>query len=129
MRAALLILLGLVIGVIGSVNVLNALAERNPMPKATMHALGYHMGALKEAMQAKQCDAAKIQHHLLRMESTATDILPTFGLSEKAFVDDANHLQTSLQQAAVSAPANCEALAAALKPVGQSCKSCHEQYR
>lgn len=129
MRAALLILLGLAIGVIGSVNVLNALAERNPMPKATMHALGYHMGALKEAVKAGQCDAAKAQHHLLRLQSTATDILPTFGIAEQAFVDDANRLQTSLQQVAVAAPANCAALAAALQPVGESCKSCHQQYR
>lgn len=129
MRAALLILLGLVIGVIGTSQVMNALAARNPMPKAVMHTLGYHMGELKQAMKAQKCDAAAIQLHLLRLQSTATDILPTFGMSDKNFVDDANQLQSRLQQATVSAPATCAALAAALKPVGETCQSCHQQYR
>ncbi len=129
MRVALMILLGLVIGVIGTVNVMNTLSERNPMPGAVMHTMGYHMGALKDALKAKQCDAANIQHHLARMESTASDITPVFGINEKTFTDDASQLQTRLQQAVQSAPATCDALAAAIKPVGETCKSCHQQYR
>src|SRR3546814_11179971 len=76
MRVALMILLGLVIGVIGTANVMNALAARNPMPKAVMETMGYHMGELKNAMKAKQCDPVKVQHHLARMESTSSDIMP-----------------------------------------------------
>ena len=41
MRIALLILLGLAIGVIGTVNVVNALNARNPMPKAVMTTMDY----------------------------------------------------------------------------------------
>ncbi|MDE2086255.1 MAG: cytochrome c [Xanthomonadaceae bacterium] len=129
MRAALLILLGLAIGVIGTAQVMSALAARNPMPKAVMHTMGYHMGALKQAMKAQQCDAAKTLPHLLRLQSTATDILPTFGIADRGFSDDENKLQASLQQAIASAPANCAALATALKPVGESCQDCHQQYR
>ena len=39
MRVALMILLGLVIGIIGTVNVMNVLSERHPMPGAVMHTL------------------------------------------------------------------------------------------
>lgn len=129
MRAALLILLGLVIGVIGTAQVMNALAARNPMPKAVMHTMGYHMGELKQAMKSQACDAAKIQPHLLRMQSTATDIVPTFGIADPGFAAAANKLQASLQQAVASAPASCTALAAALKPVGEACQDCHQKYR
>lgn len=129
MRAALMILLGLAIGVIGTANVMNALAARNPMPKAVMETMGYHVGELKNAIQAKQCDPVKVQHHLARLESTASDITPVFGIDEKAFTDDAAKLQEHVQRAMQSAPANCEALAAAIKPVGETCKSCHQQYR
>ncbi|MGY3039316.1 cytochrome c556 [Rhodanobacter sp. TND4EL1] len=129
MRVALMILLGLVIGVIGTVNVMNTLSARNPMPKAVMETMGYHMGELKNAIKAKQCDPAKIQHHLARLESTASDITPVFGVDEKTFTDDATQLQTRLHQAVQAAPANCEALMAAIKPVGETCKSCHQQYR
>jgi cytochrome c556 len=129
MRVVLMILLGLVIGVIGTVNVMNTLAERNPMPKAVMHTLDYHMGALGKALKAKQCETANIQHHLERMQSTATDIVPVFGTPEKDFTDHANQLQTRLQQALAAAPADCAALAVVLKPVGEACKSCHQKYR
>jgi len=70
-----------------------------------------------------------VQHHLARMESTSSDIMPVFGIDEKTFTDDATQLQNRLQQAVHAAPATCEALAAAVKPVGETCKSCHQQYR
>ncbi|HWX67018.1 MAG TPA: cytochrome c [Rhodanobacter sp.] len=129
MRVALMILLGLVIGVLGTVQVMNTLSARNPMPKAVMETMGYHMGELSHALKAKQCDAAKIQHHLERLQSTATDIVPVFGIDEKSFSDKASELQTHLQQAVQAAPTDCAALAAAIKPIGGTCKSCHQQYR
>ena len=129
MRVALMILLGLVIGVIGTVNVMSSLSERNPMPKAVMHTMGYHMSALSGALKAKKCEAASIQHHLQRMQSTATDIEPVFGITEKPFTDDATKLQNHLQEALQAAPADCAALAIVIKPINDTCKSCHQQYR
>jgi cytochrome c556 len=129
MRVALMILLGLVIGIIGTVNVMNVLSERNPMPKAVMHTLGYHVGELTRAIKADKCEATAIQHHLARLESTASDITPVFGMDDKDFGDHAQQLQDHLAQAVQAAPTTCAALAAALKPVGESCKSCHQKYR
>ena len=129
MRVALMILLGLVIGVLGTVQVMNTLSARNPMPEAVMHTMGYHMGELGHALKAKQCEAASIQHHLQRLQSTATDIVPVFGVTEKDFTDDASQLQNHLQQALQAAPADCTALAAAIKPINDTCKSCHQKYR
>lgn len=129
MRAILLLVLGLVIGIIGTVNVVGALNARNPMPRAVMVTMNYHLGALKQAIKAKQCKAVDIQHHLARLQSTATDIVPVFAMTEKPFVDDAQNLQTRLQQALQAAPSNCAALTAAIKPVGEACKTCHQRYR
>ena len=129
MRVALMILLGLVIGILGTVNVMNVLSERNPMPKAVMHTMGYHMGELTRAIKANQCDATNIQHHLARLDSTASDITPVFGMDDKDFADHARQLQDHLQQAVQAAPATCAALATVIKPVNDSCKSCHQKYR
>ncbi|TAL92781.1 MAG: cytochrome C [Rhodanobacter sp.] len=129
MRVALMILLGLVIGSIGTANVMNVLSERNPMPKAVMHTMGYHMGELTGAIKVNQCDAVKIQRHLARLESTATDITPVFGMDDKDFTDHANQLRDHLRQAVQAAPTTCAALAAAIKLVNDSCKSCHQKYR
>jgi cytochrome c556 len=129
MRVALMILLGLVIGILGTVNVMGALDARHPMPKAVMHTLAYHMGELGHALKVKQCDAAQVRHHLERLQSTATDIVPVFGIAEKNFNDKTVELQTHLQQALQAAPANCAALATVIKPINDTCKSCHQQYR
>ena len=129
MRIALLILFGLAIGVIGTVNVVNTLNARNPMPKAVMTTMDYHMGQLDHAIKAGHCDAAGSQHHLQRLQSTATDIVPVFDIAEQPFTDAAAQLQTRMQQALQAAPADCAALAAAIKPVGETCKSCHQKYR
>lgn len=130
MRAVLFILLGLVIGAVGTVNIMGAINARNPMPKAVMKTLGYHMGQLGDAVKANQCDPVKAQHHLARLQSTASDVIPVFpGMTEKQFLDDAKRLQTSLDEAVLAAPTTCETLAAAIKPVGGTCKSCHDQYR
>ncbi len=44
MRVALMILLGLVIGVLGTTQVMSVLAARNPMPKAVMDNHGLSHG-------------------------------------------------------------------------------------
>jgi cytochrome c556 len=129
MRVALLILLGLVIGIIGTANVMSTLAARNPMPKAVMDTMDYHMNALSQALKSKQCAAADTAHHLQRVQSTATDIVPTFGIPDQPFTDAANLLQTRVQQALQPAPADCPALAVAVKSIGDACKSCHDKYR
>jgi len=129
MRVALLLLLGLAIGVVGTVNVMNTLRARNPMPDAVMTTLDYHMGQLRGALKAKQCTAPAIAHHLQRVQSTATDIVPVFGIKEQPFTDAAAQLQNRVRQAVQAAPATCDTLAAAIKPIGETCKSCHQQYR
>ena len=129
MRVALLIVLGLVIGIMGTVPVMNALSQRNPLPKAVMVVMDYHMGALGDALKTNRCDAAQTHAHLLRLQSTAADIAPAFGDVEQPFLDDAGHLQSKLAVAVQAAPLDCAALKAAIKPVGEACKSCHQQYR
>ncbi len=129
MRIALLILLGLAIGVMGTVNVMNVLSARNPMPKAVMTTMDYHMGQLSHALKADHCDAASTQHHLERLQSTATDIVPVFDIPEQPFTDAAGQLKTRVQQALQAAPVDCATLATAIKPIDEACKSCHQKYR
>ncbi|MCX7513524.1 cytochrome c [Frateuria hangzhouensis] len=128
-RSALLILLGLVIGILGTVFAMKALGNRNPMPHAVMTVMGHHMGALGQAVKSGQCDAAQINDHLLRLQSTSGDIAAAFPSAEQDFLDHAGRLRNALQDAVQAHPTDCAALAKVTKPVGDSCKSCHQQYR
>ena len=129
MRAALLIVLGLAIGIIGTVFTMRALSERNPFPEALMVTIGFHRHQLQQAVKGQHCEAGANLEQLQRMQTIATDIPAVFADAPQPFKDLTGQLHTALQKAAQSAPADCPALAAALKPVDQACQQCHQQYR
>jgi cytochrome c556 len=129
MRAALLIVLGLAIGIIGTVFTMRALNERNPLPGAVMVTMGFHRHQLQQAVKGQRCDATANLDQLQHLQMIAGDIPSAFPDAPQQFQDFASHLRSALQTAAQSAPADCPALVAALKPVDQVCKECHQQYR
>lgn len=129
MRAALLILLGLAIGILGTIPVMSALSERNPLPKAVMTTMGYHMHQLQGELKGQQCEAAPSLDQLQHLQMTAADITAAFPDAPQPFLDHASHLRSALQAAVQAAPTDCKALAAALKPAGEACQDCHRQYR
>jgi cytochrome c556 len=129
MRAALLIVLGLFIGIIGTVFALNALHQHQPLSHSVMSLMDYHAGELRAAVKAQRCDAAKVRQHLTRLLETQADIGEAFPGVDQPFLDEATKLRDKTQAALDAAPADCKALAAVLKPVGETCQSCHQQYR
>jgi cytochrome c556 len=129
MRAAILLVLGLVIGIMGTVFSMNALRERNPFPHAVMSVMAHHVGALSGAIKSQQCDAARAQQHLTRLLETSADIKEAFPGMDAPFLDEATKLHEQTRAALLAAPADCKALAAVIKPIGEVCQSCHQQYR
>ncbi|RDI99832.1 cytochrome C [Dyella solisilvae] len=129
MRNALLIVLGLVIGVMGTVFALNALHEHQPLSHTVMTMMDHHAGALRQAVKSRQCDAAQTQLHLTRLLQTQADLKEAFPGVDQPFLDEAAKLKDKTQAALQAAPADCAALATALKPIAETCQSCHQQYR
>jgi cytochrome c556 len=129
MRAALLIVLGLAIGIVGTVFAMRALSARNPFPPALMVTMGFHRHQLQQAVKGQHCEAAANLDQLQHLKMIAADIPAAFPDAPQPFNDLARQLRGALQTAAQSAPADCPALAAALKPVDQVCTQCHQQFR
>ena len=129
MRVALLIVLGLVIGILGTVFTMNALRDRDPMPHAIMVTMGFHRHQLQQAIKGQRCEAGAAADQLRHMQMTAADIPAAFPDAPQPFLDNAGHLRTALQTAEHAPLADCPALVAALKPVDQICDDCHRQYR
>ncbi len=129
MCSALLIVLGLVIGIVGTVFAMNALHDREPYSHTLMTTMAHHAGALSAAVKAQKCDGARTQHHLARLLETQADIDESFPGVDQPFKDEAAKLREKTQAALQAAPADCTALAAAIKPIGETCQSCHQQYR
>lgn len=129
MRSALLIVLGLVIGILGSVFTFSALHQRTPLPKAVMTVMAYHSSELHHAVKAGQCDAATIATNLARLRSAALDIPGAFKGAERPFLDASDKLQGTIGSAVTAGPTTCAALATALQPVDDACDSCHKRFR
>ena len=130
MRAAILIVLGLFIGSLGTVFALNALRARtDPMPQAVMAIMSHHVGALHAAVKAGQCAPAVTQANFATLLAVSTDIGPAFQGAEQDFIDEAGRLHRALQKAASAPAVDCPSLAAAIKPVDAVCEQCHAKYR
>jgi cytochrome c556 len=129
MRALLLLLLGLAVGAIAASFAGNALRERDAYPRAVMDLMQHHVGTLRGAIRARQCDGTTTTGHLQRLQVIATEIGPAFPDVDQPFRDGAAKLENALRVSAAAAPADCPALQAALKPIDDACDSCHRLYR
>lgn len=129
MRALLFVILGLAVGAMGATFALSALRQGTPFHDGVMAVMQHHMGALRANVRAKQCDAKVSAERLARLRLTAGDIDEAFPDMDAGFHKAGATLDAALDTAVAAAPASCDALAAALKPVGDACQSCHQQYR
>ncbi len=129
MRAVILIIIGLVVGAFATHMLERTVNARHAYPRAVMHLMGHHFGAMKNSVKNKQCDAGATAGHLETMYVVSRDIGPAFGTDDTHFNDLAARLHTSLDKASRNPPASCEALAATLDDVGQHCSDCHMEYR
>lgn len=129
MRALLLVVLGLAIGALGATFAISALRQGTPFHDGVMAVMQHHMGALRANVRANQCDAKASAFRLGRLRQEAGDIGEAFPGTDQGFGQAAGKLAAALDGAVGAQPATCEALAAALKPVGDACSACHQQYR
>ncbi|MBB3227140.1 cytochrome c556 [Luteibacter sp. Sphag1AF] len=129
MRALLLILLGLAIGAMGATAAISALRQGTPYHRGVMAVMQHHMGVLRDHVRQGQCEATSIQKHLSHLSDGARDIDEAFPSMDDGFYTAARRLDSALDAAQKAGPATCEALAAALKPVGDACQSCHQNFR
>ena len=131
-RYLFLLLLGLVLGAIGTVMALRAIdARKDHFPEALMHVQQWHMGQLKADMEQNRCNATDVLPHLQALRMTANDLDAAFpDLRDDArFGDAASKMRATLDSALASPPLNCAGVQALMKDVGGACKACHQDFR
>lgn len=134
-RYLFMLLLGLVIGVIGTVMALRAIdggkTWQDHYPHATMHLLQAHAAQLGAKVKGNRCSATDSLPHLHALRTLANDLEPAFpGLADDArFADHAAAMRATLDGALASPPLSCEGLGETASKVGESCKACHQDFR
>jgi hypothetical protein len=133
MRYLLLAVIGIAIGAVGTVMVLNALRSGTAFPRGVMAVSGYHMGQLREAAVATPCRGPEALRHLQALRMLADDIEPAFlpdGMQDPTFSRYASQQRQRLDAAlAAVAGADCETLKVELGNVNDGCKACHRDYK
>ena len=134
-RYLFLFLIGLVIGVIGVVMVLRAIDGRKTwqdrFPEATMRVMDAHVEQLRASAAANRCSASDVLPHLQTLRYLANDPELAFpGLKDDArFSKHAGQLRATLDEVLARPPLGCPGVEAAIKQVGDACKSCHQDFR
>lgn len=131
MRSVALMALGLMIGVLAAVMILGAMRQQTRFDRGLMAVIAHHDGKLRRAIDAGQCDTAKVRPHLRQLQSAAIDLeaafLPT--QDDARFRNNAQALRAALATSAQEKTSDCTRLAAAYTAVGDTCKACHQDFR
>ena len=133
MRYIGLVLLGILIGALGTAAALNSLRASTAFPRGVMAVSGYHMGQLRDAVTAEPCRSDAAVAHMRALRVLAGDIEPAFlpdGMQDATFSRYAREHEKLLDAAlAGAAGAECGALKIELGNINDGCKACHRDYK
>jgi cytochrome c556 len=131
-RYLFLLLLGLVLGAIGTVMALRAIdARKDHFPEALMHVQQWHMGQLKADMEQNRCNATDVLPHLQALRMTANDLdaaFPDLG-DDQRFKTASTGMRAAMDKVVANPPLTCEGVGAAMGEIGETCKACHQDFR
>lgn len=129
MRSAILMFIGLMMGVLGSSYALNALHQKHAFSRGVMILLSHHHRQLKHELAEDRCDLLKVQAQLDAMSVLAGDVDVAFADPDDAvFSRYAIDFRNTIAQTRANG-AQCSALEASAKLIGDACNACHRDYR
>lgn len=131
-RYLFLFLIGLVMGVIGTVMAMRAIdARKDHFHESVMHVQQWHLVQLKQRVEQNRCAATDVLPHYKTLRTMADDLEPAFpDLSDdKRFAEHASRMRAKLDAALASPPLNCAGVATTNGQIGEACKACHQDFR
>lgn len=131
MRSLVLFLVGLAVGAIAAVLVVNAINRGPHYDIAVMTVMAQHMKAMDHNIKANRCATTDIGPHLQTLRLVANDIEPAFGdmKDDAQFGRYASQFRAAADGALQAAPASCAAAGAILSKLDKACDACHRDYR
>jgi hypothetical protein len=131
MRSLILALIGLAVGIIGTLMAMSALNQGTAYPNGVMKVMDAQMRALTRSVKANRCAPTDTLPRLQTLRYVANDIEPAFvDLQEDAqFARYAGDLRAASDAALMTPPASCAATEAAVAKIDQACDSCHRDYK
>ncbi|WP_428942468.1 hypothetical protein [Xanthomonas oryzae] len=130
-RYAFMLVLGVLIGLVATVMVANALqARRDPVPDSLMQVMAYQLRALRPDTGAA-CTPGQQQRRLQSLRLLADEAEPAFPEigEDRRFGEHAQALRAALDQAQGVPLADCKALGRLHRRISDACEACHRDFR
>lgn len=132
MKFIVLLLIGLLVGAMGAVVVVNTLRARDAYARGLMEVMQHHYGGLRESLRSRRCDATASAHAIAQLHALSADVDSAIypdATPDAPFREFSTRLASTLDAAATAAPADCAALTPHVQSIGKVCDECHQQYR
>jgi cytochrome c556 len=123
------ILLGLVMGAVGAAMWKDAAYKREAYPHGVMAVLGAQVASLDKSVKASRCTSSDLLPRFQTLRAVANDIEPAFGEDDERFAQHAGSLRAATDAAMTTPPASCQAAAAMLGRVRETCSGCHHDFK
>src|SRR5688572_18198927 len=125
----ILFVLGFAIGAVLAVMWSNAMHKREAYPHGVMAVIGAQMAVLDTSVKANRCTANDLLPRFQTLRAVANDIEPAFGEDDERFVKHAGALRAAADAALATPPGNCQAAAATLDRINETCSACHRDFK
>ncbi|KAA2284452.1 cytochrome c [Arenimonas fontis] len=131
MRSVILVLIGLFLGVTGTLVLMNALRKGTAYPNGVMAVMSAQMGALNNSLKQNRCAATDLLPRLQTLRHLGNDLEPAFlpTQDDERFIRHASELRAAVDAALAATPSDCAAASVVINRIGGTCKACHDDFR
>ncbi|MDR1074927.1 MAG: cytochrome c [Xanthomonadaceae bacterium] len=131
-RYLIVLILGLLIGAIGSVMLYRSWQDRqDKFPTAIMEVIAKQYGLLKKTADANQCTQADITPRIVALRAMANDLELAYpeAAKDQRFGSHASQMRAVLDETMANPPGDCASLKTLLGKLGQNCQDCHKDFK
>jgi hypothetical protein len=131
MRSLIVGVIGLVVGALCTLILINTLRQGTAYPNGVMAVMAAQMKGLNQSLKQNRCSAADLAPRLQTLRYLGNDIEPAFlpTADDERFIAHASQLRAALDAALSAPPADCAAARVVVDRVGSGCQDCHRDFK
>lgn len=131
MRSLIVGVIGLLVGALCTLILINTLRQGTAYPNGVMAVMSAQMKSLDQSLKSNRCAATDLTPPLMTLRHLGNDLEPAFlpTQDDERFVAHASELRAALDAALSAPPADCAAARVVVDRVNGGCQSCHRDFK
>ena len=131
MRSLILGVIGLLVGALCTLILMNALRQGTAYPNGVMAVMSAQMKGLNQSLKQNRCAATDLSPRLQTLRHLGNDLEPAFlpTQDDERFSQHASDLRAALDAALAAPPSDCAVARVVVDRVNSSCKDCHRDFK